>query len=122
MPNLTFLLSVVVEPQRDHTPDLGRLDVRFQKTWTIERKWKHEAGFEDDQHVHFLFGAPTQLRRLKPEIIVSCELGMRSVMSVSGCAYRSFDFFPAQLTRRCSIPAQPHASRPFDAAVVHRTA
>jgi len=81
LPNLTFLLSVLVEPQRDYTPELTRLDVRIQKTWTIKRKWKHESGFEDDQNVHFPLDTFAQLRRLKPDVIVSYELGMRSVMS-----------------------------------------
>jgi hypothetical protein len=31
MPNLTFLLSVVVEPQRDHTPNLGDWMSEFRR-------------------------------------------------------------------------------------------
>ena len=82
VPNLTFLLSVLIEPQRDYTPELKQLDVRLQKTWTIRRKWKHQSGFEDDQHVHVPLDTLNQLRRLKPDVVVSYELGMRSVVSV----------------------------------------
>jgi glycosyltransferase involved in cell wall biosynthesis len=85
LPNMTFLLSVLVEPQRDYAPELNQLDVRLQKTWTLKRKWKHESGFADDQHVHLPLDTFGRLRQLHPEVIVSYELGMRSLMSA---AYR----------------------------------
>jgi glycosyltransferase involved in cell wall biosynthesis len=85
IPNLTFLLSVLVEPQRDYDPELNRLDVRLQKTWTLRRKWRHKAGFTDDQHVHLPLDTLERLRQLQPDVIVSYELGMRSLMSA---AYR----------------------------------
>src|SRR5512140_3179919 len=85
LPNLTFLLSVLIEPQRDYDPELHQLDVRLQKTLTLRRKWRHQSGFADDQYVHFPLDTLGRLRELRPDVIVSYELGMRSVMSA---AYR----------------------------------
>jgi glycosyltransferase involved in cell wall biosynthesis len=85
LPNLTFLLSVLIEPQRDYDPELNQLDVRLQKTWTLRRKWRHKSGFSDDLHVHLPVDTFGRLRQLRPDVIVSYELGMRSLMSA---AYR----------------------------------
>jgi glycosyltransferase involved in cell wall biosynthesis len=85
LPNLTFLLSVLIEPQRDYDPELSHLNVRLQRTFTLRRKWRHQSGFADDQYVHFPIDTLGRLRQLQPDVIVSYELGMRSVMSA---AYR----------------------------------
>jgi glycosyltransferase involved in cell wall biosynthesis len=85
MPNLKCLVSVDKEPQRDYSPDFSSLDVAVQKNWTRKKKWKHGAGFEDDLFVHFPYDTYSQLRRLKPDVVLSHELGFRTLVS---CLYR----------------------------------
>ncbi len=85
LPNLQCLVSVAKEPQRDYNPDFSSLDVAIQKTWTLKKKWKHDAGFADDLYVHIPYDTYSQLRRRKPDVILSHELGFRSLAS---CIYR----------------------------------
>jgi glycosyltransferase involved in cell wall biosynthesis len=80
-PRLKLLLSVFIEPQRDYRPELGRLDISLQKTWSFKRKWRHESGFSDIINVHFPYDTFFQLQRLKPEVVVSYELGARSIFA-----------------------------------------
>ena len=78
------LLSTPIEPNRDFAPDWSGLDVQVQNTWTFRRRWRHkEAGFDDPLFVHFPYDTLRQLRALKPDVVVSLELGARS----AGAAY-----------------------------------
>ncbi len=81
LPNLKCLLSVETEPHRDYNADFSSLDVSIQKSWTIRKKWNHKSGFSDNLYVHFPYDTFGQLRRIKPQAIVSFELGFRSLCS-----------------------------------------
>jgi glycosyltransferase involved in cell wall biosynthesis len=70
-----------MESNRNWKPDWGNLDVRVQRTWTMHRIWRHGAGFSDRIEVHFPWDTPLQLRRLKPDVVVSAELGCRSLLA-----------------------------------------
>ncbi len=93
LPRLQCLVSVDKEPQRDYSPDFSSLDVSIQKTWTLKKKWKHGAGFADDLYVHLPYDTYAQLRRRKPDVILSHELGFRSLVS---CLYR-------RMHRKCGL-------------------
>ncbi|TWU56094.1 glycosyltransferase family 4 protein [Rubripirellula reticaptiva] len=80
------LLSTPIEPNRDFKPDWTGLDVRVQKTVTFRRKWRHrEAGFDDPLFVHFPYDTTAQLRKLNPDVVMSLELGARSVGAARYC-------------------------------------
>jgi glycosyltransferase involved in cell wall biosynthesis len=81
VPNLKLLLSVFIEPQRDYRPDHQALDISVQKTWTLRKKWQHSAGFEDNLQVHFPYDTYFQLRKLRPAVVISHELGARSIFA-----------------------------------------
>jgi glycosyltransferase involved in cell wall biosynthesis len=81
IPNMQVLMSVWLEPQRDYKPDHQALNTTVQRTWTFRKKWKHESGFEDNLQVHFPYDTLFQLRRLKPAVVVSYELGARSLFA-----------------------------------------
>ena len=81
IPRLKLLLSVALEPQRDYAVDHRQLDVTLQRTWTIRKQWQHAAGFEDQLQVHFPYDTYVQLRRLAPQVVVSHELGARSLFA-----------------------------------------
>jgi glycosyltransferase involved in cell wall biosynthesis len=76
-----ILVSVDVEPQRPYKPEFGQLDVRFQKNFTFHPAWRHASGFRDRMNVHVPYDTFLQLWRLSPDVVVSYELGMRSVFS-----------------------------------------
>ncbi|MCC9641528.1 glycosyltransferase family 4 protein [Rhodopirellula sp. JC740] len=82
---LIVLISVAMEGNRSWAPDDGGLDVREQRTWTRTRIDRHPGGYEDVNYVHFPLDTMSQLRRAKPEVVVSAELGMRSMLSAAHC-------------------------------------
>ena len=75
------LVSTEIEPNRHFAPDWEGLDVSVQKTLTVNRTWKHSAGFSDRLYVHVPYDTGRHLRSLKPDVILSHELGFRSVAS-----------------------------------------
>ena len=73
------LLSTPIEPNRDFQPDWSGLNVTVQNSWTFRRRWRHRAGgFDDQLYVHFPYDTMTRLRELKPDVVMSLELGARS--------------------------------------------
>ncbi|MEZ6089926.1 MAG: glycosyltransferase family 4 protein [Pirellulaceae bacterium] len=72
------LLSTKIEPNRHFEPRWDGLNVNLQKTVTLKRRWKHDAGFNDTLYVHLPYDTTWQLRRLKPDVVLSLELGFRS--------------------------------------------
>lgn len=78
---LTVLLSTPMEANRQWSADFGPLDVRLQRTLTVRRRWRHAAGFEDTGYVHFPWDTLARLRELKPDVVISAELGYRSCFS-----------------------------------------
>ena len=84
---LTILLSTQMEANRPWPAEWGDLDVRIQRTTTLKRSWGHRLGFRDASFMHFPWDTIFQLRKLKPHVVISAELGARSAM----CAvYRMF--------------------------------
>lgn len=84
---LDILVSVVTEANRNWKPDFGDLNVTVQKTWTKRRVVSHPGGYQEELFVHFPMDTHKQLRRLKPDCIVSLEMGTRSLFS---SIYRTF--------------------------------
>lgn len=78
---LTILLSTPMESNRSWTPDWGELEVRVQRTLTINRPWRHAAGFQDTLRIHVPYDTLSTLRALRPDAIISAELGFRSAFS-----------------------------------------
>ena len=78
---LTILLSVEMEPDRAWNPEWEGLDVRLQKNWMWTAKWKHSAGFKENNFIHVPIDTVSQLKRLKPDIVFSYEMGMRTILS-----------------------------------------
>jgi glycosyltransferase involved in cell wall biosynthesis len=70
-----------MEPDRQWEPDWTDLNVVVQKNWTFVKKWRHSKGFAEDNFIHVPTDTLRQLRRLKPDIVFSFELGMRTLLS-----------------------------------------
>ena len=85
-----ILLSTPIEPNRDFAPDWSGLNVTVQDTWTVRQSWKHRgrnssASFDDSLYVHFPYDTSRQLRSLRPDVVMSLELGARSLCAVRYC-------------------------------------
>src|SRR5262249_5799971 len=76
-----LLLSTPMEPNRTWAPDFCTLNVQVQRTIAIERPWKHPAGFRARLFVHIPWNTMGLLRRLHPDVVISGEMGFRSLLS-----------------------------------------
>lgn len=79
--HLTILLSTPMEANRNWKPNFGDLDVKVQKNWTITKKLRHAHGFQDDNYIHIPYDTLSQLKALKPDVIISYEMGFRTLLS-----------------------------------------
>ena len=84
---LTVLLSVPMEPDRNWEAEWGGLDVVMQKNRMFTANWKHSSGFSEHNYIHVPTDTTKQLKRLKPDVILSYEMGMRTMLS---SCYRLF--------------------------------
>lgn len=75
------LLSTPIEPNRCFELDWGGLDVSVQKNWMFRRRWKHETGFNDEHYLHVPYDTLQLLSKLKPDVVLSHELGVRSMVA-----------------------------------------
>lgn len=97
---LIVLLSVAMEGNRSWKAEDGGLDVRQQRTWTRTRTDHHPSGYTDVNYVHFPIDTLKQLRRARADVVVSAELGARSMLAALYCG-RSGWFGLRQ--RRCQL-------------------
>ncbi|MEM6471561.1 MAG: glycosyltransferase family 4 protein [Planctomycetota bacterium] len=83
------LVSTPIEPNRDFNVDWEGLDVTVQKTVTLRRRWRHrgdgQVRFDDPLFVHIPVDTRSQLRSRKPDVVMSLELGARSLGAVRYC-------------------------------------
>ena len=77
---LTILLSVDMEPDRHWEAQWDGLDVIVQKSKMFTAKWRHSSGFSEDNFIHFPVDTRKQLKALTPDVILSYEMGMRTLL------------------------------------------
>jgi glycosyltransferase involved in cell wall biosynthesis len=85
---LRILLSTPMESNRPWAVEWEGLDVVVQKTWTFFGLWRHPAGFNEPLAVHVPFDTLAQLRRYRPHVVISVEMGMRTLLAA---VYRKID-------------------------------
>ena len=76
---LTVLVSTEMESDRAWKPDWGELDVIVQKNSTLTLK--QSSNFDEKNFIHIPWDTVSQLRRLKPDCILSYEMGARTLFS-----------------------------------------
>ncbi|HEY3453480.1 MAG TPA: glycosyltransferase family 4 protein [Bryobacteraceae bacterium] len=79
--SLRILLSTTMESNRPWTPEWQGLDVAVQKTWTFGRRWRHPAGFSEALPLHVPIDTFARLRRYRPDVVISVEMGMRTLLA-----------------------------------------
>lgn len=82
---LRVFVSTPMEPNRPWRADWGTLDVTVQKTLTVNGKWRHPSGFSDRLYVHVPLDTVSLLRRFAPDLVISHELGMRTLQAMLWC-------------------------------------
>lgn len=77
---LTILLSTTIEANRQFEPEWEGLNVEVQRNWTYNGIWQHK-GFSECTYIHFPVDTAAQLKRLQPDVVMSYELGLRTLLS-----------------------------------------
>lgn len=78
---LTIYLSSAIEPNRSWQIDWGGLNVHVQKCVSFQRTWKHPHGFTETIYIHIPYDTLFLLLRKRPDVIISAELGIRSLQA-----------------------------------------
>ena len=78
-------LSVDMEPGRHWPVQWDGLDVRVQRTLTWRGTWRHPHGFSEPTYVHFPYDTLSLLNGYEPDVVISGELGLRTLQAL---AYR----------------------------------
>lgn len=87
--HLDILLSTPIEPNREFELDWSNLNVQVQSSVMLRCRWRRrDAGFKDPLYVHFPYDTSRRLKALRPDVVVSHELGARS-LAASRYALRS---------------------------------
>jgi glycosyltransferase involved in cell wall biosynthesis len=79
---LRVFISTSMEGNRDWQPEWGALDVTQQRTFTVQRTWQTEA-FSEQHEVHVPYDTIAQLLRWRPHVILTMEMGARSLQAVT---------------------------------------
>jgi glycosyltransferase involved in cell wall biosynthesis len=80
--DLSVLVSTLMEPNRPWEVFTGRLKVLKQKALMFRHRRKHKMGFSDEVYFHIPYDTLPTLWRLRPDVVVSAQLGIRSLQAV----------------------------------------
>lgn len=79
---LEVLISTPMEANRNWQPNWEGLNVTIQRNITLNRTWRHPHGFSEPVYIHIPYDTIEQLYRHKPDVIISGEMGLRTVQSL----------------------------------------
>jgi glycosyltransferase involved in cell wall biosynthesis len=85
---LRIFVSTPMEPNRAWLPEWDDLDVAVLPSLTLNRTEKHPHAFVNPIFVHLPYTALFQLWRFRPEVVVSGQLGLASLLSAIYCLLR----------------------------------
>jgi glycosyltransferase involved in cell wall biosynthesis len=77
---LRVFVSTPMEANRQWTPDWSNLDVVVQRTMTLKQTWRTPT-FQEPHQLHIPYDTIAQLKRFAPDVIISAELGPRSLQA-----------------------------------------
>jgi glycosyltransferase involved in cell wall biosynthesis len=81
-----ILLSAPTESDREWIPNWGALPVRLQRTLSVHTARKHPHSFTQPLTVHIPYDTIPELIRFKPDVVISAELGMRTLQAAMYCS------------------------------------
>src|SRR5690348_2760932 len=79
--SLTVLISTPMERDRHWNADWDGLDVRVQKAISLPNWGRHRLGFRLSNYWHLPVDTLWQLASLRPDVIFTSEMGLRSILS-----------------------------------------
>jgi glycosyltransferase involved in cell wall biosynthesis len=75
---LRIFASAAVESNRTWPREWGDLPVVLQHSVALRKRWRRPDGFVESGDIHLPYDTLGQLRRFRPNVVVSGELGLRS--------------------------------------------
>jgi len=81
-------VSTPMEPNRSWLPEWDDLDVVVLPSLTLNRTEKHPHAFVNPIFIHLPYTALFQLWRFRPDVVVSGQLGLASVLAAIYCLLR----------------------------------
>ena len=81
MGKLTVLASTSMDGNRSWNVNWGKLDVQLQRNFTLLRDWKVSNRFSEANYIHIPYDTVWRLKSLSPDVVVSSQLGPRSILS-----------------------------------------
>jgi glycosyltransferase involved in cell wall biosynthesis len=78
---LRILISTPMEPNKPWPVEWGGLAVEVQRTLTFTVPWKHPQGFTEPRFIHVPIDALWRLWRLRPSVVISTEMGARTIQA-----------------------------------------
>jgi glycosyltransferase involved in cell wall biosynthesis len=78
---LTILISTPMDGNRSWDADWGNLNVELQRTFTWLRQWRVGNSFTEANYIHVPWDTIFRLKSLSPDVIISSQLGPRSILS-----------------------------------------
>src|SRR5580658_7263 len=79
---LKVFLSARMERDRDWPVYWASLDVVVQRSLSFTHNFRNVHGYRDSSQIHIPYDTLLQLRRYKPDVIISGEFGTRTVLAV----------------------------------------
>ncbi len=86
--DLRVLVCTRMERDRSWVVDWGSLDVVVQRTLTFRPQRRDMFGLSRRSEVHVPYDSLEQLRRWAPDVVISGELGARSLQAAAYCTLR----------------------------------
>ena len=70
-----------MERERAWKPDWGSLDVVVQRNLVLRRPYRSRLGYTRQLEIHLPYDTLPRLASIRPEAVISGELGMRSLQA-----------------------------------------
>lgn len=78
---LKVFVSTKMESNRPWTFQAGMLDITLQRTWTFTANHRRSSGITQRLFIHIPYDTLILLIRYKPQVVISGEMGMRSLQA-----------------------------------------
>lgn len=79
---LRIFISTAMEKGRPWQPRWEDLDVVVQKSWSVQRTWRHER-FSQPIEMHLPYDTILQLRHWRPDAVITAEFGLRTIQAIA---------------------------------------
>jgi glycosyltransferase involved in cell wall biosynthesis len=80
--HLQIMINTPMEPNRTWAVQWSGMNVTLLKSWMFSYRWKHQQGFQEKMYFHIPYNLLNELNRFSPDVIVSSEMGARTVQAV----------------------------------------